>query len=49
MNFFKEFLEFLKERKKVWLFPIIIILGLFGIVVVAGQGSVVSPLVYAIF
>ena len=49
MDFFNEFLEFLKERKKVWLFPIILILGLFGIVVVAGQGSAISPLVYAIF
>ena len=30
IEFFKEFLEFLKERKKYWLLPIIIVLALFG-------------------
>jgi|TARA_B110000259_G_scaffold177109_1_gene213888 hypothetical protein len=47
--FLKEFLDFLKVRKKYWLFPIFFILGLFGIMIVAGQGSAVAPFIYAIF
>ena len=31
IDFLKEFWEFLKERKKFWLLPIIIVLGIFGI------------------
>ena len=30
LSFFKEFFYFLKERKKYWLFPIIIVLAIFG-------------------
>ena len=31
IEFLKEFWEFLNERKKYWLLPIIIVLALFGI------------------
>ncbi len=49
MSFLKEFLEFLKIRKKYWLLPIIIALVLFGGLIVLGQGSVVAPFIYAVF
>ena len=49
MNFIKEFWEFLKVRKKYWLFPIILVLVAFGGLVVLVQGSVVAPFIYAIF
>ena len=49
MNFFLEFIEFLMERKKYWLFPIIIILFLFGALIVLSQGSAVAPFIYTIF
>tara|TARA_B100000795_G_C22673420_1_gene388852 strand:- start:502 stop:654 length:153 start_codon:yes stop_codon:yes gene_type:complete len=49
LEFIKEFFEFLKSRKKYWLFPLILILGLFGILIVLSQGSVVAPFIYAIF
>jgi hypothetical protein len=50
MEFLKEFLEFLKVRKKFWLMPIIIVLALFGALIILGQGSpVVYPFIYAIF
>ena len=49
IDFFREFFLFLKERKKYWLFPIFLILGLFGILIVLGQGSSVAPFIYAIF
>ena len=44
LSFIKEFYSFLKERKKYWLLPIIIVLALFGALIVLSQGSVVAPL-----
>jgi len=49
ISFVKEFWEFLKERKKYWLLPIIIVLALFGILIVLSQGSAVAPFIYTIF
>lgn len=49
MDFLKEFLEFLKIRKKYWLLPIILFLLFFGGLIVLTQGSAVSPFIYAIF
>lgn len=49
MSFIKEFLKFLKIRKKYWLFPIIIFLVLFGGLIILSQGSAVAPFIYTIF
>ena len=49
LSFINEFWEFLRERKKYWLFPIIIVLAIFGILIVLSQGSVVAPFIYTIF
>ena len=49
MEFLKEFLEFLKIRKKFWLIPIIIVLTLFGALIILSQGSAVAPFIYTIF
>ena len=49
ISFVKEFWDFLKERKKYWLLPIIIVLALFGILIVLSQGSAVAPFIYTIF
>jgi len=42
-------LEFLKERKKYWLFPILLVLVIFGALIVLTQGSAVAPFIYTIF
>ena len=49
MSFLKEFLEFLSKRKKYWLFPIIIVLVIFGGLIVLSQGTAVAPFIYTIF
>ena len=49
MNFLIEIWQFLKFRKKLWLFPIIIILLVFGGIFIVSQGTVVAPFIYAIF
>ena len=49
MDFLKEFLEFLKFRKKHWLLPILLVLMIFGGLIILAQGSAVAPFIYAIF
>ena len=49
LSFLKEFLDFIRERKKYWLLPIIIVLALFGVLIVLSQGSAVAPFIYTIF
>ena len=49
LSFIKEFWIFVKERKKDWLLPILIVLALFGILIVLSQGSAIAPFIYTIF
>tara|TARA_Y100001935_G_C16997266_1_gene356412 strand:- start:377 stop:526 length:150 start_codon:yes stop_codon:yes gene_type:complete len=49
VSFIKEFVEFLKIRKKYWLLPIIIVLVIFGGLIVLTQGTAVAPFIYTIF
>lgn len=49
MEFFKELFEFLREKKKLWLLPLIMIMIFIGGILVLSQGSVVAPLIYTIF
>jgi len=49
MSFIREFWEFLKERKKYWLLPIIIVLVIFGGLIIFAQGSAIAPFIYTIF
>ena len=49
MSFLSEFWKFLMIRKKFWLFPILLVLVLFGGLVVMSQGSAVAPFIYTLF
>jgi hypothetical protein len=49
MSFFKEFYEFIKVRKKLWLLPIFLTLLLFGGLLIVAQGSIVAPFIYTLF
>ncbi|MEJ1487438.1 MAG: DUF5989 family protein [Candidatus Sedimenticola sp. (ex Thyasira tokunagai)] len=40
---------FMKEQKKFWLAPIIIVLILLGLLVVFAQGSAIAPFIYTLF
>ena len=48
-EFILEFWAFMKERKKFWLLPIVIVLLLFGTLIVLTQGSTVAPFIYTLF
>jgi hypothetical protein len=49
LEFFKEFWDFLKVRKRYWLLPILIVLALFGSLIVLSHGTPVAPFIYTIF
>ncbi len=48
-EFFVELWDFMHERKKFWLLPIILVLLLFGGLIVLTQGSAVAPFIYTLF
>lgn len=45
----KDLWGFMRERKKFWLAPIIIVLLLLGALIVLSQGSAVAPFIYTLF
>ena len=45
----KEFWEFMKERKKWWLAPIVITLVLLGALIIFTEGSAIAPFIYTLF
>jgi hypothetical protein len=48
-DFVVELWAFMRERKKFWLLPIVVILVLFGGLIVLTQGSAVAPFIYTLF
>lgn len=48
-EFFTELWDFLRERKKFWLMPIVLFLLVMGALIVFTQGSVVAPFIYTLF
>ena len=44
-----ELWEFLKERKKWWLAPIIIFLVIFGTLIILTEGTAIAPFIYTLF
>ncbi len=49
MAFLGELLQFLKQRKKLWLLPVVVLLLLLGGMIVFVQGSALAPLIYTVF
>ncbi|MCM3903463.1 MAG: DUF5989 family protein [Pyrinomonadaceae bacterium] len=45
----REIWMLLRERKKFWLLPIIVMLMLFGALLVFAQSSALAPFIYTIF
>jgi hypothetical protein len=48
MSLAKDLWDFMKERKKWWLAPVIIVLALLGLLIAAG-GTAMAPFIYTIF
>jgi hypothetical protein len=45
----REFVAFMKVRKKWWLLPIVVVMVLVGSLLVLAQGSALAPFIYTIF
>ena len=48
-EFIMELWAFMKERKKFWLLPILIVMLSFGTLIILTQGSAVAPFIYTLF
>jgi hypothetical protein len=49
IEFFKDYISYMKERKKWFLLPLVIVMLVLGILTVSSQSSVLSPFVYTLF
>jgi hypothetical protein len=49
MLILKELWIFLSKRKKLWLFPIVLVMVLLGMLLIFAQGSVFAPFIYTLF
>ncbi|HUQ38309.1 MAG TPA: DUF5989 family protein [Aestuariivirga sp.] len=49
MSFLKELVAFVRERKKFWLLPLLLMMVIFGGLLILAKGSAVAPFIYTIF
>ena len=48
-DFLVEFVAFIRERRKYWLLPVLVMLAVFGGLIVLSQGSAIAPFIYTLF
>jgi hypothetical protein len=39
----------MRARKKYWMIPIFVVVGLLGLLIVLAEGSAIAPFIYTIF
>ena len=49
MGFLKDLWGFLKDRKKFWLLPIIVVMLMLGTLIVLAGSSAIAPFIYTLF
>jgi len=49
MDFLKDLWGFLRQRKKFWLLPLILIILMFGALMIFASGSAIAPFIYTLF
>jgi hypothetical protein len=49
MGFLAELWDFARQRKKLWLLPVILVLALFGGLLILAKGSALAPFIYTLF
>ena len=49
MSFLAELWDFLRARRRFWLWPIVLFMLVFGALIVLAQGSAVAPFIYTLF
>jgi NAD/NADP transhydrogenase beta subunit len=49
MDLLRDFWNYMKERKKWWLIPTLIVFLLLGLLIVLSSGSALAPFIYSLF
>ena len=49
LELFADLWSFMRERKKFWLAPVIVIMVLLGVLIVLAHGSAIAPFIYTLF
>lgn len=49
MGLIKELVLFMRERKKFWMLPLLVIMALLGGLLVFANGSALAPFIYTLF
>jgi hypothetical protein len=49
LELLKDLWGFLRERKKFWLAPIILVIVMLGALIVLSEGSAIAPFIYTLF
>ena len=49
ISLLREFWLFLRQNKKLWLLPIVIVMLMLGALLIFAQGSALAPFIYTLF
>ncbi len=49
LDLLQDLWAFMRERKKLWMAPILVVLLLLGGLIVLAQGSAIAPFIYTLF
>jgi hypothetical protein len=49
LELIKEFYQYIRERKKLWMLPVILILLLLSGIITLTAGSALAPFIYSLF
>lgn len=49
IDLLKEFFQFAREQKKLWVMPVVILLVLLSALLIFAQGSALAPFIYTLF
>jgi hypothetical protein len=49
LSLVREFFGYLREEKKMWLLPLVLMLLIIGVVVTVTSSSVIAPFIYTLF
>ncbi len=45
----REFFEYVKDNKKLWLIPLLVLLGIVALAIIVSQSQAIAPFIYSLF
>jgi len=49
LRLLKEFFEYVKNNNKLWLIPLLVLLGIIGLAIIVSQSQAIAPFIYSLF